>query len=317
MTGLSMKPLALFAAALAFCGLIDTAAADPDTLRIGYQKGSIPLVLAKEQALLEKRFPQTQVKWIEFPAGPQMLEALNIGSLDIASTGDIPPIFAQLAGADLVYIGAEPAKPAAEVILVRQDSPLHKVEDLKGRKVALQKGSSAHNLVLRALLKAGLAFKDIQPVYLSPADARAAFENGSVDAWAIWDPYYSIALVEGHSRLLADGTGLGLSGPVYTARRRFAEQHPAFVQQVLDQLTGADELTRSQRAQSIEILSRSMGLPAEVIGLYIDHRPVSPSLPISAQIIQAQQATADLFFDSRLLPKKVDISQAIWRPADR
>jgi len=128
------------------------------------------------------------VQWIEFPAGPQMLEALNIGSLDVGSTGDIPPLFAQAAGADLVYIGAEPAKPSAEVILVKDDSALRQVADLKGRKVALQKGSSSHNLVLRALNKTGLGFKDIQPVYLSPADARAAFEHGSVDAWAVWDP---------------------------------------------------------------------------------------------------------------------------------
>ncbi|WP_162873790.1 ABC transporter substrate-binding protein, partial [Pseudomonas viridiflava] len=106
--------------------------------------------------------------------------------------------------------------PQAETILVRNESPLHSVADLKGRKVAFQTGSSAHNVVLRVLNKAGLTFKDIQPIYLTPADARAAFENGSVDAWAIWDPYYSIALNEGHSRLLADGEGLGLSGPFYT-----------------------------------------------------------------------------------------------------
>ncbi|RRV04958.1 sulfonate ABC transporter substrate-binding protein [Pseudomonas sp. v388] len=309
-----MKPLALFTAALAFCGLINSVqAAEPDTLRIGYQKGSITLVLAKEHGLLEKRFADTHVKWIEFPAGPQMLEALNIGSLDIASTGDIPPIFAQVAGADLVYVGAEPAKPSAESILVRNESSLNNVADLKGRKVALQKGSSAHNLVLRALNKAGLTFKDIQPIYLSPADARAAFENGSVDAWAIWDPYYSIALVEGHSRLLADGEGLGLSGPFYTARRSFAEQYPLFVRHVLDELTRADDLTRDQRADSIATLTRSMGLPEAVITRYIDHRPASPTLPISPEIIKAQQATADLFYENRLIPKRVDIQQAVWQ----
>lgn len=308
-----MKPLVLLTAALAFCGLLNSvSAAEPDALRIGYQKGSISLVLAKEHGLLEKRFKNTPVKWIEFPAGPQMLEALNIGSLDIASTGDIPPIFAQVAGADLVYVGAEPAKPSAETILVRNESTLHSVADLKGRKVALQKGSSAHNLVLRALNKAGLTFKDIQPIYLSPADARAAFENGSVDAWAIWDPYYSIAMTEGRSRLLADGEGLGLSGPVYTARRNFAEQHPEFVQQVLDELTLADDLTRDRRDESITILSRSMGLPEAVIARYIDHRPASPSLPITPDIIQAQQATADLFYQNRLIPKRVDIQQAVW-----
>ncbi|WP_163491304.1 ABC transporter substrate-binding protein, partial [Escherichia coli] len=88
-------------------------------------------------------------------------------------------------------IGAEPPKPKAEVILVAQGSPIHNVAELKGKKVAFQKGSSSHNLLLRALQLAGLKFSDIQPVYLAPADARAAFQQGNVDAWAIWDPYYS------------------------------------------------------------------------------------------------------------------------------
>ena len=117
-----MKAIALLGAGLALLGLATGVMADPQALRIGYQKGSIALVLAKENGILEKRFAATRVQWIEFPAGPQMLEALNIGSLDVGSTGDIPPLFAQAAGADLVYIGAEPAKPSAEVILVREDS---------------------------------------------------------------------------------------------------------------------------------------------------------------------------------------------------
>ena len=196
-----MKIPALLLALLAVTQTV--LAADPATLRIGYQKGSIALVLAKEHGLLEKRFPQTEVKWIEFPAGPQMLEALNVGALDVGSTGDIPPLFAQAAGADLVYIGAEPPKPTAETILVRNDSPLHSVADLKGKKVAFQKGSSAHNLILRALNKAGLRYQDIQPVYLPPADARAAFEQGSVDAWAIWEPYSSLALSQSPTHVLA------------------------------------------------------------------------------------------------------------------
>lgn len=306
-----MKAFAMMGAGLALLGLATTVQADPASLRIGYQKGSIALVLAKEQGLLEKRFAGTQVQWVEFPAGPQMLEALNIGSLDVGSTGDIPPLFAQAAGADLVYIGAEPAKPAAEVILVRGDSPVQSVAALKGRKVALQKGSSAHNLVLRALNKAGLNFKDIQPVYLSPADARAAFEHGSVDAWAVWDPYASLMLSEGHSRLLANGEGLGLSGPIYTARRGYAKDNAAFVQDLLAALTAAEALTRSQREQSVQILTRSMGLPAAVVARYVDNRPPSPVLPITDAVIAAQQATADLFFENRLLPKRVDVSKAL------
>lgn len=306
-----MKAIAMLSAGLALLGLATAAVADPQELRIGYQKGSIALVLAKEHGLLEKRFAGTKVQWIEFPAGPQMLEALNIGSLDVGSTGDIPPLFAQAAGADLVYIGAEPAKPSAEVILVRSDSALQQVTDLKGRKVALQKGSSSHNLVLRALNKAGLSFKDIQPVYLTPADARAAFEHGSVDAWAVWDPYVSLALSEGHSRKLADGEGLGLSGPVYTARRDYAAQNGEFIHSLLDQLTAAEDLTRSERDASLKVLSNSMGLPEAVVAHYVDNRPPSPVLPITDEVIKAQQATADLFYENRLLPKKLDVSKAL------
>ena len=294
------------------CGNVAAAAdsSDPAELRIGYQKGSIALVLAKEQGLLEKRFPGTHVQWIEFPAGPQMLEALNIGALDVGSTGDIPPLFAQAAGADLLYIGAEPAKPQAETLLVAADSPLQQVADLKGKKVAFQKGSSSHNLILRALNHAGLQYTDIQPVYLSPADARAAFEQGSVDAWAIWEPFSSLALSSGGARLLADGSGLGLSGPVYTARREYAHTNGAFVHDLLGELSAAEALTRSQREDSLKLLTGFMGLPSEVIARYMDNRPPSPILPIDDTIIAAQQATADLFYQNHLLRKAIDVREA-------
>jgi sulfonate transport system substrate-binding protein len=301
-------------AALLCLGLLQPArAGDPAELRLGYQKASISLVLAKEHGLLEKRFPQTRIKWIEFPAGPQMLEAMNIGALDIGSTGDIPPLFAQAAGADLLYIGTEPAKPSLEVILVGKDSAFRSVADLKGRRVALQKGSSAHNVLLRALRREGLSFADIQPVYLSPADARAAFEFGSVDAWVIWEPFSSLIRLDGKARVLVDGEGLGLSGPFYLAARPFAEAHPQFIDQLFAVLTEAEALTRSQPEDSVKRLARYMGLPPEVIAAYLNSRPPSPILPITPEIIRAQQATADLFYEQRLLPKRLDVSEAFWK----
>lgn len=309
-----MPVLKWAAALLALAATSQLAFADPAALRIGYQKGSASLVLAKEHKLLEQRFANTQIKWIEFPAGPQMLEALNIGALDIGSTGDIPPLFAQAAGADLLYIAAEPAKPQAEVIVVGNDSPIHSVAELKGKKVAFQKGSSSHNLLLRALNKAGLAFSDIQPVYLSPADARAAFEQGSVDAWVIWDPYYSALELEGKARLLANGEGLGLIGPFFLAARPYADANPDFVHALLDELGKAEALTRTDKAASIQLLAGFMGLPPAVIEQTFSHRPASPPIAVSDEIVQAQQATADLFLANRLLPKKLDISAAVWRP---
>ncbi|MGU3522254.1 sulfonate ABC transporter substrate-binding protein [Enterobacteriaceae bacterium C23F] len=287
----------------------------PDALRIGYQKGSVSMVLAKSHELLEKRYPNTKISWVEFPAGPQMLEALNVGSIDLGSTGDIPPIFAQAAGADLVYVGAEPPKPKAEVILVPENSPIKTVADLKGHKVAFQKGSSSHNLVLRALQLAGLKFTDIQPTYLTPADARAAFQQGNVDAWAIWDPYYSAALLQGKVRVLTDASELKQTGSFYLATRPYAEKNGAFVAGVLDTFSQADALTISQRQQSTELLAKTMGLPEAVIASYLSHRPPTVIGPVSEETARRQQQTADLFYDNRLVPKKVDIKSRIWQPA--
>lgn len=286
----------------------------PDALRIGYQKGSVSMVLAKSHELLEKRYPNTKISWVEFPAGPQMLEALNVGSIDLGSTGDIPPIFAQAAGADLVYVGAEPAKPKAEVILVPENSPIKTVADLKGHKVAFQKGSSSHNLVLRALQLAGLKFTDIQPTYLTPADARAAFQQGNVDAWAIWDPYYSAALLQGGVRVLTDGSELKQTGSFYLASRPYAEKNVAFIKGVLDTFSEADALTISQRQQSTTLLAKTMGLPEAVIASYLSHRPPTVIGPVSEETARRQQQTADLFYDNRLVPKKIDIKSRIWQP---
>ena len=163
-----------FAAPSAFAQTKDKASAKPlELLRIGYQKSAINLVILKQQGVLEKRFPNTKVSWIEFPAGPQLLEALSVGALEFGLTGDSPPVFAQVAGKDLYYVGAEPAKPESSAVLVLQDSPIKSLGDLKGKKIALQKGSSAHYLLVRALEKAGVLWGDIQPIYLTPADARA------------------------------------------------------------------------------------------------------------------------------------------------
>ena len=183
----------------------------PELLRIGYQKSAVNLVILKQQGVLEKRFPGTRISWLEFPAGPQLLEALSVGSLEFGLTGDSPPVFAQAAGKDLLYVGAEPPKPDSSALLVLKDSPLRTLSDLKGRRIAVQKGSSAHYLLVKAVERAGLQWADIQPVYLTPADARAAFERKSVDAWAIWDPFYAATELAIQPRVLATGRDLASS----------------------------------------------------------------------------------------------------------
>ncbi|CAM3489051.1 aliphatic sulfonate ABC transporter substrate-binding protein [Rouxiella silvae] len=285
---------------------------DPPQFRVAIQKGSVGLILAKNHHLLENRFPHTKITWVEFPAGPQILEALNVGSIDFGGTGDLPPLFAQAAGADLLYVGYQPPQPKAEVILVPENSPIKTVADLKGHTVAFQKGSSSNNFVLRALQQANLKFTDIKPINLAPSDALAAFQQHDVDAWAIWDPYYSAAFNQGGVRVLIDGTTLNQTGSFYLAPKKFTETNPQFISDVLKVLTQANALVKTEPQQSIQLLAKSTGLPEKVIATYFSHLPDEPITPVNAYTEKLQQATADLFYQNHLLPKPVVIKDRIW-----
>ncbi len=287
----------------------------PARLRIGYQKSAVNLVVLKQHGVLEKRLPGTQVSWLEFPAGPQLLEALSAGSLDFGLTGDSPPVFAQAAGKDLRYVGAEPPKPESSAILVQADSPLRALADLKGRRIALQKGSSAHYLLVRALDKADIAWADIQPVYLAPADARAAFERKSVDAWAIWDPFYAATELSIRPRVLTNGEGLSGNNSFYLASRALVEGHPRLIKALFDELTRADRLVQASRQEAVQLVAAFSGLDANVVSRFIGRRPSSPTTLLGPAIVADQQRVADAFFRLGVIPRQVRVADIVWRPA--
>src|SRR3984885_3535791 len=231
-------------------------------VRIGYQKYG-NLILLKGTGTLDKTLAAqgVAVEWVEFPSGPPLLEALNAGAIDIGQTGEAPPIFAQAANAGFVYIAHEPPAPKGEAILVPKDSPIKSVADLKGEKVALNKGSNVHYLLVKLLEQTGVKYSDIQPVFLSPADARAAFETGAVDAWAIWDPYQAAAEVTLAARTLADGTGVVPNNQFYLARKAFAEANPQAVDWVLDAVADVDHWAVDNTATAAAQLSAGIGIP--------------------------------------------------------
>ncbi len=289
------------------------AAAPLAQLRVGFQKGSLNLVLLKSLGLLEKRLPGTAVRWVEFPAGPQLLEALAVGSVDIGATGDSPPVFAQSAGKDLFYVGAEPPKPDGSAILVKPDAPLKSLADLKGRRIALQKGSSAHFLVVQAVKRAGLQWSDIQPVYLPPADARAAFEKGAVDAWAIWDPYYAAAEIDGAVRVLATSRGLTGNNSFYLASRALAANEPV-LRVLFAALTDTDTYVQSNRKDSAQRFADFAGLGLATVHRVLERRQPSPVGPLSPGLVAEQQKVADAFAQLGLIPRPIRVADIVWLP---
>jgi sulfonate transport system substrate-binding protein len=286
--------------------------AGPAQLRIGFQKSSVNLVLLKQRGQLEKAFPGTRVQWVEFPAGPQILEALSVGSLDVGFTGDAPPVFAQSAGKSLLYIGAELPKPQSSAILVPANSPLKTLADLKGRRVAFQRGSSAHFLVVRALAKAGVAWSDIQPLYLTPSEARAAFERGSVDAWGIWDPFYAAAEVDVKPRVLSNGVGLSDNNSFYLGHPDWVKAHPKAVVSLLRQLTETDQWLQAHRTDAARLLAEFSGLGLATVLRFIERRPATPTRPLWDEVIREQQRVADAFFQQGLIPRAVKVQDVVW-----
>ena len=301
----------LFAASVLAVALPANAAAQEQaTLRIGYQKYGT-LTLLKGRGTLEKRLAANgiTVKWTEFPAGPALLEGLNVGSVDFGVVGEAPPIFAQAAGANLVYVGNEPPAPASEAIVVPKNSAIRTLADLRGKKIALNKGSNVHYLLLKALEKAGIAYKDIEPVYLSPSDARAAFERGAVDAWAIWDPFLAAAEKQLSARVVADGTGLVTNYQFYLAARPYADKHQDIVRIIVDELAKVDAWGKQNPKEVAAILSQQTGLENSVVTL-AGSRYSFGVQPITNEVLGQQQRVADAFSNLKLIPKAIVVKDA-------
>ena len=303
--------LAIAGATLLAVGLPGAALAQPAReLRIGFQKYGT-LTILKGRGTLEPRLHEKNVtvKWTEFPAGPVLLEGLNVGSIDFGTVGEAPPIFAQAAGAKLVYVGHEPPSPQSEAIVVPKGSPLRTLADLRGKKIALNKGSNVHYLLVRALEKAGIPYKDVQTVFLPPADARAAFERNAVDAWAIWDPFLAAAEKQVGARVLADGTGLVANHQFYLASRPYAEQQGDVLAIVLDELAKVDAWGKSHLKEVAAILARQTGLELPVLDLAAARYSYGVQ-PVSPAVIAEQQKIADVFTRLKLIPTSIVVKDA-------
>ncbi|MDX2266163.1 MAG: aliphatic sulfonate ABC transporter substrate-binding protein [Hyphomicrobiales bacterium] len=297
--------------------LIHRAQAETNTVRIGYQKSSTLITVLKTKGTLENELAKLNVKvqWNEFTSGVPLLEALNIGAVDLsADVADTVPVFAQAAGANLTFVAQEAPSPSAQAIVVAADSPIKSVADLKGKKIAVTKGAGAHYLLIASLQKAGLTFKDIEPAYLTPADGRAAFERKSVDAWVIWDPFLAAVQRQAGARILADGTGLAQYQRYYLASNAFAVARPDVIALVFAQLQEAGKWVKANPKEAAALLAPVWGLDAATVEAANARRSYEVRAA-TAERIAEQQKIADTFLAEGVLPKKVNaVDAALWRP---
>ena len=291
-----------------------TQSIEDKTIRIGYQKYGT-LNILKAQGSLEQRLkPQgVAVQWVQFPAGPQLLEAMNAGSIDYGHTGEAPPIFAQAAGAPLVYVAHEPPNPKGEAILVAKDSPIQDLAGLKGKKVALNKASNVHFFLVQAIASAGLKYSDIKPVFLPPAEARAAFEQGSVDAWAIWDPFFTAAQRATGARVLKNAENLAANREFYLAAKPFADGQKSRIKIILEETQKVDDWAKANPTEVAKLLSPQLGIDVPTLIEVSQRRPYGVQ-PMQPEVVAYQQQVADTFFKLGLLPKQLEVKQVVQVP---
>jgi sulfonate transport system substrate-binding protein len=282
------------------------------SLCIGYQNGLLSIL--RGRGTLEHRLAPlgVHVEWTEFPSGPPQLEALNVGSIDFGDVGEAPPVFAQAAGAPFVYYGQTAQRPASEALVVPHDSPVKSITQLRGKRIALTKGSNTHFLLLRLLESANIDYADVTPVWLSPSDARAAFEQRAVDAWVIWDPFLAVVQSTGGARIVTDGSGVVQNRAFYFTSRNYVQKNDDVLRAVLEEIGAADHWVATNREQAAAEYSRLWGIPqAIVITALTRLRYVTE--PISRDALANQQRIADAFYRLKLLRSQIDVTAAVPR----
>ncbi|KQP40301.1 ABC transporter substrate-binding protein [Methylobacterium sp. Leaf104] len=304
----------LGAAALAPLGMPAVRAAER-TVRLSYQRSSTLLTILKAKGTLDARLKPLGFapSWHLFTS---VIEPMNAGAVDLhADVADAVPIFTQAANAPLTFYAREVGSPAAEAIIVPEDSPIRSIADLKGRTVGVSRGSGCHFILAAALRRAGLAFGDIKPAYLQAPEGLAAFGQGSLDAWVIWDPFLAIAQAKRPVRVLADATGLSSYHRYYLANDRFVAENPRVLEVVYRALREAGRWAKAEPDAAVALLAPIWGdLSPEVVAT-VNRRRTYDVTPVVRAELGEQQAIADTFRAARLIPRDLDATAVnTWQP---
>lgn len=292
---------------------LDYSAITTKVLRMGYQSAGD---LVWNRQVLEKRLDPLGVKveWLQFAQGPQLMEGMAARRVDVGSVGETPPIFAQVAGSDIVYVvgtNRNPQSGVSSVIAVPPESSLQKFEEIKGQEVYFQRGSASHYFILRALQSIGLTINDIIIKNMATIEARGAFLEGRIPVWMTGDPHYAIAQKMNRIRVLRDSVGLDSPGGYYIADRQFALENPGLLKILIEELHALDKWADTNRDDVKQLMITEQKLDPDVAERVMSRRTFAGRRGLSPALIAEQQRVADLFTEVGVIPRKIDIKEAL------
>lgn len=310
--------VALFIMALlaAGCGskeqaaVVDKGVEKPKEIHIAYQTSSTVILLAKALGIYEEEFAKDgiEVKYDLYLAGPPMIEAFAGGRADFSATGDMPPVSARSAGVDIKIISRAGYTPKGNALLVRPDSPYKSVADLKGKKIAVQFGSSAHHYLILLLKQSGLNTSDVNLVGLPAPDHQAALESGNVEAVATWEPWSSVLENAKAGKVLADSSsGVKRYLQVFLARNDFAQQYPDIAVRFVKANEKALQFIKTNPDAALELIAKESKLPAPVLARIV--KETDWDAQIVPDDVAAFQQVKDFLQETKVLKKDYDINE--------
>ncbi len=282
-------------------------------IRIGYQPhGSI--LLLKNLGNLEKRLAKIGViaEWKKYSSGPPIISAMGKGEVDLGYAGDVPALLAQIENLPFVYVANDLPVPTMMVILVSEESSIKNLADLKGKKITFIEGSSGHYMLIQALISAGLTLDEVKVAPLSASEGKIAFENGKVDVWVGWDPYWAELEEKMPVRILTNGEGIADNTNFYLATRSLVENNYALVKIFIEELQKTGEWAANNSEDVAKFLAQEAGLEISTARKIV-RRNIFEVLPIQDRAIEEQQRIADIFFRLGIFPKQVRVEDMVWK----
>ena len=283
------------------------------TINLGIQQTLSPLWIAKEKGWLEDAFKEegVTVKWTEFQSGPPQFEGITAGKLDITEVGNTPPLSAQAAGINFKEVALLSAGETSNALLLPEGSSITSVKDLVGKKVAVAKGSSAYGLLYSAFEQEGVDPSKVEVIQLQPDEAQPAFENGSVDVWATWEPFVSYQTVNNNATKLVQGKDVNTYASMFTiARTAFTEEHPELLEVYLKVYLEASKWVQDNPEEAVQFFADLKEIDISVVEEVLKNAPYEVQI-INEKVIDSQQRAADLFIEQKVFTNKIDVTEVV------
>lgn len=291
-------------------------------LKIGYPEGMTNLEVLRARGLLETRLQPfgLSIAWSSFLSASSLIEALSNGTIDFCGGGGTASIFSQAADHVFVRVAKEKyTAPKGQAILVPSDSPIQTLFDLKGKKIAFDKGSSAHYVLVRALAKVGLELSDIEPVYLTQPEALPLFRQGEIDAWVVWVPYTTTQTRSAYpGRSIADldsifGDKASVEVPTYYyAIPELVRDYPDLLKVILEEVNEAGAWAKRQELEAAQRLAQNHEIDPSIVETLQQRSAERAIIPIDDQSLTALQHQANMFRDLNLIPERVNVKDGTY-----